>query len=210
MVNEFKYLGITLDPQLKFDTHIKKLSKTVKTSLNCFRLIRSCLSFKAAHLYLHAMVLSHLSYCIAAWGQATDSATRPLFSLHKQALKILDQKPQKWHHCKIIEKYNLLTFSNFKKFSFLKVVFKCLNGLAPHVMSQIFKKTDNPRTMTRSRTNHNCQIPRCRTTFGQSSLSVQSTHLWNSLPSEIKSQTELKRFSVKVKHWLKQQQKCEH
>lgn len=31
VVNEFKYLGITLDPQLKFDTHLKKLSKTVKT-----------------------------------------------------------------------------------------------------------------------------------------------------------------------------------
>ncbi len=36
VVNEFKYLGITLDPRLKFDAHIKKLSKSVKTSLNCF------------------------------------------------------------------------------------------------------------------------------------------------------------------------------
>lgn len=110
VVNEFKYLGVTLDPQLRFDAHIKKLSKPVKTSLNCFRLIRSCLSFKAAHLYLHAMVLSHLSYCIAAWGQATDSATRPLLSLYKQALNIWDQKPQKWHHCKIIEKYSFWLF----------------------------------------------------------------------------------------------------
>ena len=98
VVNDFKYLGITLDSQLKFDIHIKKLSKTVKTSLNCFRLIRSCLSFKAAHLYLHAMVLSHLSYCITSWSQATDSTIKPLFSLYKQALNILDQKPQKWHH----------------------------------------------------------------------------------------------------------------
>ena len=39
---------------------------------------------------------------------------------------------------------------------------------------------------------------------------VQGIHLWYSLPSEIKSQTELKTFSVKVKLWLKQQQKCEH
>ena len=98
VVNDFKYLGVTLDSRLKFDIHIKKLSKTVKTSLNCFRLIRSCLSFKAAHLYLHAMVLSHLSYCITSWSQATDSTIKPLFSLYKQALNILDQKPQKWHH----------------------------------------------------------------------------------------------------------------
>ena len=75
VVNDFKYLGITLDSQLKFDIHIKKLSKTVKTSLNCFRLIRSCLSFKAAHLYLHAMVLSHLSYCITSWGHRLNYKT---------------------------------------------------------------------------------------------------------------------------------------
>ena len=192
------------NPQLKFDAHIKKLSKTVKTSLNCFRLIRSCLSLKASHLYVHAMVLSHLSYCITAWGQATDSATRPLFSLHKQALKILDQKPQQWHHCKIIEKYNLLTISNFINLSFLKVVFKCKNG------ANFLKRQTTTKTMTRSITKQNCKVWRCRTTFGQSSFSVQGMHQWNSLPSEIKSQTELKTFSVKVKLWLKQQQKCEH
>ncbi len=118
-VNEFKYLGITLDPQLKFDVHMKRLSKTVKTSLNFFRLIRSCLSFKAAHLYLHAMILSHLSSCITAWDMTTHSGTRPLSSLYKQALKILDRKPQKWHHCKIIQKHNLLNFSNCINFSIL-------------------------------------------------------------------------------------------
>ena len=130
--------------------------------MNCFRLIRSCLSFKVSHLYLHAMVLSHLSYCITAWGQATDSATKCLFSLYKQALKILDQKSQKWHHCKIIDKYNLLTFSSFIKLSF----FKCINGLAPQAVSQIFKKKDNCKTMTRSITKQNCKVQRCTSIFG--------------------------------------------
>lgn len=35
------------------------------------------------------------------------------------------------------------------KFSFLEVVFKCFNGLASQVMSQILNKTDNSWTMTR-------------------------------------------------------------
>lgn len=41
----------------------------------------------------------------------------------QQKTRILDQKLQKWHRCKIIEKYNLLTFSNFKKFLLLKSCF---------------------------------------------------------------------------------------
>lgn len=77
-------------------------------------------------------------------------------------------------------------------------------------MSQILIKTDISKTMTRSRTKQNCQILRCRTTFGQFLLSVKSTHLWNSQQLEIKSQTELKRLRVQVKHLLKQSQKGEH
>lgn len=51
VVNEFKYLSCGSRTTPKFDAHVKKLTKTVKPSLNCFRLIRSCPSFKADHLY---------------------------------------------------------------------------------------------------------------------------------------------------------------
>uniref|UniRef100_A0A3B3RJN3 Reverse transcriptase domain-containing protein n=1 Tax=Paramormyrops kingsleyae TaxID=1676925 RepID=A0A3B3RJN3_9TELE len=118
-VDEFKYLAVVLDSHLKFESHIRKVSRTIKTNLNCFRLIRPYLSVKAAQLYLHAMILSHLSYCVIVWSQATQSALRPVKCHYKQALKVLDQKPIKWHHCKIQEKYDLLSFNNFKNYFFL-------------------------------------------------------------------------------------------
>lgn len=63
-VNDFKFLGVILDPELKFDKHVKKLCKTVKTNLNCFRMIRHYIPLKAAQLFMHAMIFSHLSYCM--------------------------------------------------------------------------------------------------------------------------------------------------
>lgn len=33
-VNDLKFLGPILDPQLKFDKHVKKISKIAKTNLN--------------------------------------------------------------------------------------------------------------------------------------------------------------------------------
>ena len=30
MVKDFKYLGVVLDSRLKFDKHVKKISKTIK------------------------------------------------------------------------------------------------------------------------------------------------------------------------------------
>ncbi len=36
-VTEVCFLGVVLDSQLKFDKHIKRLSKIVKMNLNCFK-----------------------------------------------------------------------------------------------------------------------------------------------------------------------------
>lgn len=40
LLTEITYLGLVLDLQLKFDKHVKKISKTIQSSLNCFKLIR--------------------------------------------------------------------------------------------------------------------------------------------------------------------------
>lgn len=98
-VTEFKYLGLVLDPQLKFDKHIKKIFKTTQSNLNCFKLIRSFIPHQAALLYMHAMIFSHISYCMTAWAQATPTATKCIRSVYNRAIKIMDKKPIRHHHC---------------------------------------------------------------------------------------------------------------
>jgi hypothetical protein len=209
-VNEFKYLGVIVDSKLKFDSHIKKMSKTIKTNLSCFRLIRPCISIKAAQMYMHTMILSHMTYCAIIWGQASQSVIKPVMSLYKQTLKVMDQKPMKWHHCQIVQKYDLLSFDNFLKFSFLKTVFKCLYGLAPDVICQLIEKYSSDGVKTRGLVSGNCRVRRCRTAMGQSSFSVKGGHLWNTMPGKLKLQPELTVFCTKLKQWLKSIQRCEH
>lgn len=63
-VAEVKFLGIILDPQLKFEKHIKKISKAVKTYLNCFKLT-------VAETFMHAIIFfSYFSYCLTDWALA--------------------------------------------------------------------------------------------------------------------------------------------
>ncbi len=77
-VNEVSFLGVVLDSQLKNDKHINRLSKTVKMKLNCFKLIRCYIVAEAAHLFLYAMILSRISYCITGWSQTSDSLIRKI------------------------------------------------------------------------------------------------------------------------------------
>ena len=58
-VEQFKYLGVTLDPTLSFKGHVKKLSNTLKHNLANFRYIRNSLTIEASSTYLNAMIISH-------------------------------------------------------------------------------------------------------------------------------------------------------
>uniref|UniRef100_A0A3Q3LKN7 Reverse transcriptase domain-containing protein n=1 Tax=Labrus bergylta TaxID=56723 RepID=A0A3Q3LKN7_9LABR len=104
-VDEFKYLGVTLDHNLTFKSHIKKMCHKVKYNIANFRHIRNSLTVEASKMYLNAMIFSCFHYCISCWSQANKTVLKPIRSLHKQALKTLDRKPQQYHHCDILDKY---------------------------------------------------------------------------------------------------------
>ncbi len=80
---------------------------------------------------MHAMILSHLTYCITSWSQASASTIKALTSFYNQAIKVLDKKPLRSHHCNVLKKCNLLSFDNFLKYSNLTLTFECLHHLAP-------------------------------------------------------------------------------
>ncbi|CAH3015487.1 unnamed protein product, partial [Porites evermanni] len=73
------------------------------------------------------------------------------------------------------------------------MVFKCLNGLAPPYLCQKFKTRSavhNCNTRNRDR----LHIPLCRTAAGQRAFTFRGQRLWNSLPDEFQSITNLDVF----------------
>lgn len=112
-VQQVKYLGVFIDSGLTFKKHITKNSTTVKFNLAHFRFIRNQMSTDAAKLFMHAMILSHFSYCSTTWSQTSLTLMQPLQSLYKQTLKVMDKKTNSHHYCNIFRKHKLLTFENF-------------------------------------------------------------------------------------------------
>ena len=111
VVSHVKYLGIILDSNLSFKKQVKKVIRITKYNIANFRYIRSCLTTSAAKLYLNSMIIPHLLYCMTSWTQANDTTLKPVFSLYKQALKVLDRK-HNTYYCKILNKYDILSWEN--------------------------------------------------------------------------------------------------
>lgn len=67
-LSEVKYLGFLLDAHLKFDM-LKKMGATVKGNMHTFN------PSDIANIFSHAVLLPHLSYCVASGSRA--SITKP-------------------------------------------------------------------------------------------------------------------------------------
>ena len=143
--------------------------------------------------------------------KAGETAIRPLESLYKQTLKNLDKKQLHFHHCTILEKYNLLSFENFTLFSNLCLVYKSLNGLAPPPLRDFVqsRSVDPIRSLRRS-SMQDCTVPFRRTAFGQSAFSVKATNQWNTLPDDVRSCSSISTFKTNLKRLLKAAQLCTH
>ncbi len=133
IVSEYKYLGVLIDSKLSFKSHVKRVCNRIKFNLNNFRYIRHQMSTQAAKMYTYSMIFSHIIYCLPIWSLASVTSLKPLQSLYKRTVKILDKKPSIFHHCPILQKYRLLSWENMVKYSNLclvyKIIFRCL--LAP-------------------------------------------------------------------------------
>ena len=172
-----------------------------------FRHIRPYLTIDAAKLFMHAMIFSHITYCFTTWSQTNQTTLKPIESLYKQTLKTLDQKPNRYHHCHIVQKYNLFNFDSFKHFADACLIFKVLNGLAPPPLKQFIKQSESGGRTTRATTRGDCEVPFRQSVFGETVFSVRASHHWNSLPTEVRETTNYWTFKFNLERWLKSKPK---
>lgn len=200
-----------MDPTLSFKNHVKILCKTVNFNLCNFRQIRSFLPEKAAKMFLHCMIFSHIEYCITNWSLTNMITLKPIESLYKKALKIFDRKPFSFHHCLILQKHNILNLENFKTFKLACSIYKILHGLSPPSLKDFIKfKSSTGARVTRASVRGDCVVPHRDTAFSKNVLSVKGTKIWNNIPKDIRACATFMLFKIKLKCWLKRNQTCDH
>ena len=88
-VSETKFLGITIDNKLSWDTHINKLSKKLSCATGILNRIKDNIPSELHKNLYHTLFESHLAYGITAWCGVSDKKLQSLFKVQKRCLRIL-------------------------------------------------------------------------------------------------------------------------
>ena len=83
--SSYKYLGVMIDDQLDWKSHINYICAKVTKVCGVFAKLRHCISKELITTVYHALVASHLNYCNIIWGGADENALKPLKNIHTRS-----------------------------------------------------------------------------------------------------------------------------
>ncbi|XP_077497883.1 uncharacterized protein LOC144108545 [Amblyomma americanum] len=112
-----KFLGITLDKHLKFNSHANSLIKKVSLGI---RIIIKTRAFFHPHIIrslYHAYINSHLSYCLSSWGNTYAIHLKPPLRLQNQAIKLMAFSSFRCHSLPIYQRLNILPIQQLSSVS---------------------------------------------------------------------------------------------
>ncbi len=176
-VDTHKVLGIVIDNNLSWSSHVKTLCKTISKQVYQLCKIKHFLNVHSRKIFLDAHILSSISYGSTLYDSASANIMKPLISMHKRAVKAVLLKSTS-----LVETdYKSLGILPLKlMFSFNKGLFmhKITSGLAPRNI--VSKFSANSRDTTK------LDVPVPRLDLFKTSLLYSGSVIWNSLPYNLR------------------------
>lgn len=185
MVNEFKYLGVTIDQHMKFDNHILTLSKKLAKTAGLFRKVSRYVPIEVKRSVFYALFASHLHYGIIAWGATHKTKIDKIQRIQNKAIRNLFNEDFYSHAAEIHRTNNLLP---------INLTIKMYQAIHIH---SIFNNTihSNTKIEPGQRLHFTRNNPSIRTyniystTYGYNSALFSATRTYNAIPENIKQKS---------------------
>ena len=191
-VKIIKYLGITIDQNLRWGDHIGLLSSKVRQLGFIFRELRNVLDPETLKMTYFTLCETVLYYGIIAWGGCAKTILQPLHVAQKCVIKTIIRKPFRFPS-------DLL----FKEFNVLSVRLLYAKNILIYLRTKAETPSKSKQTLaTRRAAGNYMNVPFMRTTFGQRHFSFIGPKMYNILPVFIKETPSQQVFKKELKKWL--------
>ncbi|CAB3998563.1 Hypothetical predicted protein [Paramuricea clavata] len=199
-----KDLGMTIDSYLTYDQHITNLVSSCMNSLCQINRVKKCFDKEALTLIVSALVMNKMFYCSTVWSNTSSTNIKKLQLVQNFACRIITNIGKFDHISPGLRELNWLPVKEQLLLREAIMMYKCVNELAPHYLSDLFtKRSDIHQRDTRS--HDSLQIPLYKTSAGQRSFHYRGVTLWNDLDIKHKKLDSLKTFKNELKRSMLEQ-----
>ena len=199
-VDKQKLLGVYIDENLLWTTHIDYLCSTISTKISLLKQLSTYVPVKVQKLFYQGYILPLIDYGSNTWGSTSKLNIERLSKLQKRAARIILKADFDTPSSEMFNELGWSTIENRHNYNKAVLTYKALNDLTPEYISNLLKPTfETHNRKLRSATNGSLSVPRSRTSLFDRSFSATAPKLWNSLPKEITTASSLENFKQLAK-----------
>ena len=196
-VESANFLGLIIDTNLTWKTHIENVIKQVTSYVFAIRKARSFITIETCWKLYNAFILPHFTYMSCLWGCAANIYLKPLEVLQNKVIKIIRNLPFRFPSSNLYNE-TVLPIHLICKYNMLIHIYKTQNNLIKTNVV-LFNVSDVHSHNTRQQ--HSIFVNCPRTQYGLKNLFYKGTTMYNSLPNELKL-LNLSHFKRNLKQYL--------
>ncbi len=200
IVNDIKYLGITIDTHLKWQDHVDNVCKKIGIKLAILRRIKPFLTKDILKTVYNTTVLPLFDYASIVWCSCGEGNLKRLQILQNKAMRIILSAHYLTSSKDLLAELQFMSIRDRILYLNGCMVYKALNGLTPKYLSEKFTRVNLRHSHnTRSSSQGNLQIKSFKTNYGKSMFSCQGSLIWNVICPQIRKSTSLYAFKKQFK-----------
>ena len=182
-----KYLGITIDCNLNWKSHVAEISKKIKRNIGVICKLRNFVNSHILKNLYYSLIYPYLIYGIVAWGNTYTSSTNPLFLLQKKLI-ITTFSDYLDHTNSIFLALNILKFQDLVFYHNALFMYDFHSGNLPHIFSTFFSPVNQKHSYnTRLASRSTYSLPKVRTNFGKFNIRFIGPKIWNEVDETFKN-----------------------
>ena len=139
-VKTVKFLGVNIDDDIKWKSHVKKISNQISRYIGVLNRLREFVPQNILLMLYNALILPNLNYGIILWGSSNKYLLESLLKLHKRIVRIITNSDFRSHSMPLSKKLHILTVYKLHNYNLGIFMFLYNKNLLPKIFNSIFKK----------------------------------------------------------------------
>ena len=180
-----KNLGVTFDKHVTWDSHVSFLVKKCYGILIGLAHVRHCIPRELLPSLVNALVVSHVRYCLAVFGNGSQKNMQRLDKILNFALRVISGKRKFDHISDVRAELGWPTAQQLYRQHSLSLLHKIRNTGEPQSLASQLHVNSDLRSFS-TRQNFNLALPRVRTEAGKRRFLYHTVQNYNKLPLEIR------------------------
>ena len=198
-----KFLGLWLDEDLNWNTHITKLINKIKRNMHLLQVPKNLFNEHALKTIYHAHIQSHLNYGLLIWGSMiTKDKLQCLQLIQDKCINLITKTDTLDHKYK---KLRIKKLPKQIKLQEIKVGYRLVNNLLPNKISQQILSDSNKKSLVKThsyntRSKKIPNLPKVNKTVYLNSYLYQCIEQFMLLPVKLRNKSTLSSFLTNYKN----------